>query len=246
MQMRKVDIFGIKYAVTDYVAATEMIIEAAKKRVKFSVFALPVHGVVECQQSPDFRKAVDAADLIVPDGQPIKWAMNYFYDAGLKDRVYGPKLTECVLEKMNECNMRIFLYGGSTQIILQSFKQFIQSYYPNIIIAGAYREEAFGVTTLSEEHLNELKPDIVLVGLGCPNQEKWIYKNKNNFVLMGVGAAFSFLSGEAKKPPVWMQSRGLEWLYRLVNEPKRLWRRYFHTNSYFIFLVIKKYILTKF
>jgi len=243
--MRKVDIFGIKYSVTDYQGASDLIIEKAKKREKFSVFALPVHGVIERRRDPKFSLAVEGANMILPDGQPIKWAMNYYHQTGLEDRVYGPELTRAVLIKANEIGLSVFLYGGSTSSVLERFSRYIEREYPNVKICGAYREEIFGETTLSNEWVSSLKPDIVLVGLGCPHQEKWISGNLNEIggVLMGVGAAFSFYSGEIKIAPAWMQKRGLEWLYRLAIEPRRLWRRYLYANSYFIFLILKKIIL---
>jgi exopolysaccharide biosynthesis WecB/TagA/CpsF family protein len=243
--MHRVDIFGINYAATDYDGATAEIIEKAKTNQSFSVFALPVHGVIERQRDPEFKEAIDKADLVLPDGQPIKWAMNYFHDTNLDDRVYGPELTRRVLKQANALKLRVFLYGGSTPLVLKRFEQFIAENYPSVRIVGAYRERIFGKTTLSNDIVTELKPHIILVGLGCPNQEKWIAKNQDqiNGVMMGVGAAFSFFSGETKMAPEWMQRRGLEWVFRLVREPRRLWRRYFYTNVYFSWLVLKK-ILT--
>jgi len=241
--MRKVDIFGVNYTVTDYDAASELIIENAKKRKSFVVFALPVHGVIERRRDAEFKKAVDEADLIVPDGQPIKWAMNFFHGTRLKDRVYGPYLTSAVLEKANHEGLSVFLYGGSSVRVLDEFRLHIQCSYPNVEIVGTFREEVFGQNSLDLDYLRKTKPNIVLVGLGCPSQEKWISNNKSDIdvVAMGVGAAFSFYAGETKMAPVWMQEKGLEWLFRLVNEPRRLWRRYLYTNSYFIWLVVTEF-----
>lgn len=246
--MRKVDIFGVKYAVTDYRGATDEIIEKAKQYQSYSVFALPVHGVIERRRDPEFRAAIDKAHLILPDGQPIKWAMNYFYDTCLKDRVYGPELTKRVLEKANEEQLSVFLYGGNTTITLQRFENFIKATYPKVTIVGTYRERVFGELTLSNKHLRELKPNIILVGLGCPNQEKWIAKNLNELdgVMIGVGAAFSFYSGELKMAPLWMQRKGLEWLFRLAREPRRLGRRYIYTNTYFVLLVVMAFFKVNF
>lgn len=244
--MQKVNIFGIDYAVTDYQQASTVILEKALSQQAFSVFALPVSGVIEFRRDDEFKQAVQAADLIVPDGQPIRWAMNYFYNTGLTARVYGPRLMNEVLSKAkaNDHNIRVFIYGGSTQQVLDDFKSYVLKNFPNVSIVGSYREAIFGEETLDLDQLRLCKPNLVLVGLGCPTQEKWITatQSKTDAVFMGVGAAFSFYSGATKMAPVWMQDNGLEWLYRMYKEPRRLWKRYFYYNSYFIILVIKKFL----
>jgi len=241
--MKKVNVFGVDYTITDYQGASELIIDKAKKYLPFAVFALPVHGVIASRSDEELKLAVQSADLIVADGQPIRWVMNYFGNANMKDRVYGPKLMNNVLIKANRENLTLFLYGGSTDKVLTDFQLFISNTYPGIRILGAYREEEFGLDTISIETLNKARPHIVLVGLGCPTQEKWIARHKNDIdaVLIGVGAAFSFFAGATKMAPNWMQDRGLEWLYRLFKEPRRLWHRYLYNNSYFILLIVKKY-----
>ena len=240
--MNCVDIFGINFAVTDYQGATDLIIEKALAKQAFSVYALPVHGVIERRRDLEFGDATDAADLIVPDGQPIKWAMNYFYETRLADRVYGPKLVGFVLAEADRLNLRVYLYGGSTEQVLSGFSDYISSNYPGVVVCGAYREPEFGKETLDLGVLREAMPHLVLVGLGCPVQEKWIARNKHQVdaVMMGVGAAFSFYSGDTKQAPEWMQDNGLEWLFRLLSEPRRLWRRYATTNLHFIYLIGRK------
>ena len=180
--------------------------------------------------------------MVVPDGQPVRWAMNCFYDMGLKDRVYGPFLMQSLLEEANQAGMSVFLYGGKTKKVLSDLSLSIQKDYSKVNVCGVYREDSIGIETLSIEFLNECEPDIVFVGLGCPNQEKWIAKNGDslNAVTIGVGAAFNFYAGEVAMAPRWMQDLGLEWLYRLRMEPRRLWKRYLYTNSYFVFLFIQK------
>ncbi|MDX1904856.1 MAG: WecB/TagA/CpsF family glycosyltransferase [Thermonemataceae bacterium] len=247
MTFSKVSIFGVPYAVTDYEQASEVIIENAQKRNSYAVFALPVHGVVENQENKSFAEAVQIADMIVPDGQPIRWAMNNFYKVGLKDRVYGPLLTLYVLEKANILGLNVFLYGGATQEITDKFAAFIEKNYPNVKICGRYREEKPNESTLSTEQINKAGTHILLVGRGCPKQEIWVaeHKDKVQSVMMAVGAAFAFHAGAVKQAPKWMQNIGLEWLFRLMQEPKRLFKRYLVTNSYFIYLVIKYKIFGK-
>ncbi|MEM7358556.1 MAG: WecB/TagA/CpsF family glycosyltransferase [Pseudomonadota bacterium] len=240
--MNRVDIFGVPYAVTDYAAASELILDKAKAGAAYSVFALPVHGIIEARDDAEFKQAVQTADLIVPDGQPVRWAMNYFHDVGLEDRVYGPKLLAEVLAKADVHKLRVFVYGGSTEEVQTKFVSFIEYNYPNLEVCGVYREDRAAVQTLNADSINSAAPHIVIVGLGCPNQEKWIARHQDqvNAVMIGVGAALSFYSGATKMAPVWMQSLGLEWLFRLLSEPRRLWRRYFYTNSTFILMVLKK------
>lgn len=249
MKNNKVRLFSINYTVTDYEQASDIIIEKARLHLPFSVFALPVHGVVEALNNPAMQNAVDKADMIVPDGQPIRWAMNSFYKVGLKDRVYGPLLTKYVLEKANNLGLSVFLYGGSSNEVSAKFKDYIAKNYPKINILGRYREENSPKDdTLNIAEVIKLNPHIILVGKGCPIQEIWTADHQKEFssVIMAVGAAFSFYAGTIKQAPVFMQKYGLEWLYRLIQEPRRLFKRYFFTNSYFIYLFLKhKFILRK-
>lgn len=240
--MQRVNILGLDYAVTDYVEATDFIIKRAIQKKATSVFALPVHGVVEASRSSVFKAATDVADLIVPDGQPIRWLMNWFHGSNLKDRVYGPKLVEYVLEEANNLELKVFFYGGATEETLEKFTRWVSTNFPKVLVVGAYREREFEKTTLTTEQINECEPAIVFCGLGCPNQEIWISQNvcECEAVLVGVGAAFSFHAGEQRVAPEWMQNSGLEWLFRLLSEPRRLWRRYLFTNSYFLVLLLSQ------
>lgn len=229
------------YAVVDYESASDIIIAQAQQHQSYGVFAMPVHGLVTAVQNPKMYEAAQKAHMIVPDGHPIRWAMNHFYQVGLKDRVYGPTLTLYVLEKAQKDQLKVFLYGGNTEETLNKFTKFIRTHYPGVQICGTYREEDPAGDTLSSEAINKSGAHIVLVGRGCPRQEIWVADRlgKVNAVMMAVGAAFSFHAGTVKQAPAWMQNNGLEWLFRLLSEPRRLWRRYFFTNSYFIYLFFK-------
>ena len=240
--IRKVNVLGIDYAVVDYDSASDLIIAAARQRKSFSVFALPVHGIVENHADPEMRFATETADLIVPDGQPVRWCMNHFHKTGLTDRVYGPLLTLHVLAKANPLSLRVFLYGGKSEQTLEKFSDFIREKYPNVVICGAYREEHPDGDTLTAEMVNEKQPHLLLVGRGCPQQEKWIANKQGKIesAMMAVGAAFSFHAGEISQAPQWMQDRGLEWFHRLTAEPKRLWKRYLVTNAMFIYMLCQK------
>ncbi len=240
--MKKIRLFDTAdYAVVDYESASDIIIEQAEQHRSYGVFAMPVHGLVTAVQESAMYEATQKADMIVADGQPIRWAMNHFYKVGLKDRVYGPTLTLYVLDKAQQDQLKVFLYGGSTEETLGKFAAFIRQNYPDVEICGTYREDDPAGDTLSSEEINQSGAHLVLVGRGCPRQEIWVANQlgKVNAVMMAVGAAFSFHAGTVKQAPAWMQNNGLEWLYRLLSEPRRLWKRYFLTNSYFICLCLK-------
>lgn len=246
--IKKVTIFHPKYSVVDYNSATEIIISNAKKHKSFGVSALAVHGLITSIKDKNLNKIINKIDLIVPDGQPVKWAMNSFHKTNLKDRVYGPTLTLKVLEKANTEKLNIFLFG-STEYTLNKFQSFIKSTYPDINISGVHIDRFREAT--AEEDLDDIKnintsdANIVLVGRGCPRQEYWVANHigKVNAVMMAVGAAFDFHAGTLRQAPHWIQNAGLEWLFRLLIEPKRLWKRYFITNTYFIYLFLKHKLL---
>lgn len=238
-----VDVLGVPFAVTNYQEAAEFIIDRAHSHQPTAVYALPVHGVVEANTNAAFKQATDVADLIVPDGQPVRWFMNYVHKTKLKDRVYGPELVKHVLTAANQQKMKIYLYGGATETVLAQFVNWVVENYPKVVIAGQYREENFAQRTLDPNEIESSGAQLLLCALGCPAQELWIAESKAQFrgVMVGVGAAFSFHSGNLARAPKWMQDRGLEWLYRLTKEPKRLWKRYLYTNAYFIYLVMRHF-----
>lgn len=244
MKIEKVNLFGIYFSVVDYAMALKVIIKHAKKRNSFGVSAIAVHGLIEGVRNKEIGDAIRKVDLIVPDGQPVKWAMNSFYKTNLIDRVYGPTLTLKVLEKANVENLRIYLFG-STENTLSKLMKFINKNYPKVELCGIHSDR-FREATAQEDFedikkINQSKAHIVLVGRGCPRQEKWVadHLGKVSAVMIAVGAAFDFHAGNISQAPRFMQDLGLEWLYRLFLEPKRLWRRYLLTNTYFIFLCIR-------
>lgn len=244
---QRVSLFGIQYAVVDYALATQLIMEKALLKQSFGVSALAVHGMMEAYNNPLFLTQVNQIELVVPDGQPVRWAMNAICATDLTDRVYGPDLTVKVLEQANQKYMRVFLFGSKPNT-LELLVAYIRQHYPNIIVAG-YQADRFRDATPEEDAqdialINGLAPNLVLVGRGCPRQEKWVaqHLNKIDAPMMAVGAAFDFLAGTVSQAPRWMQQNGLEWLYRLCMEPSRLWKRYLMTNSQFLWLFFMHYI----
>jgi N-acetylglucosaminyldiphosphoundecaprenol N-acetyl-beta-D-mannosaminyltransferase len=250
------NLFSINYAIVDYQSASDEVIEKAERNQSFGVTALAVHGLIESVWDKSLAQQVNRIDLIVPDGQPIRWALNSFYKVDLQDRVYGPILTLHVLEKANQKNLKVYLYG-SKAVTLEKLQAFINKNYPGVQICGIHVDRFREATSEEDEadikKINDSGAHIVLVGRGCPRQERWVanHLGKVNAAMLAVGAAFDFYAGTVRQAPKWMQNNGLEWLFRLIQEPGRLWKRYLTTNSYFIYLFLKqklgfsKYVQTK-
>lgn len=246
----KVNIFGIDFNVTDYDRASDIIISNAKKRNSIGMTALAVHGLIESLDNTHMFTQLKKISLIVPDGQPIRWVINSFYKLNLKAPVTGPNLTIEVLKKAEKEDISIYLYGSKPETLNKLINNYSKR-FPNIKIVGIHPDR-FREATHQEDlddirKINDSGAGIVLVGRGCPRQELWVanHVGKINAVMMAVGAAFDFHAGTLKKAPEWMQRNGLEWFFRLMQEPKRLWRRYLYTNSIFIFLYIKHKLFNK-
>lgn len=247
--LRKYELFGVKYAATDYDEASAILVSRASDHSSYTFSALAVHGLVEAYRDPGFMSAVNGIDMVVPDGQPVRWALNSLYGAGLKDRVYGPELTLHVLEKANDQKLKVYLYG-SRRSTLDRLTQFINYHYPGVDVCGTHADRFRDATEEEDladiEKINRSGAHVVLVGRGCPRQERWVsaHKGKIKAVMMAVGAAFDFHAQVVRQAPSWMQKNGLEWLYRLTQEPGRLWKRYLFTNSIFILLFFKAKLLS--
>jgi N-acetylglucosaminyldiphosphoundecaprenol N-acetyl-beta-D-mannosaminyltransferase len=202
-----------------------------------------MHGVMEAQHDPGFRAVLNGADLVVPDGMPLVWLARARGFA-LRERVCGPDLMRAFLEATAHKGYRHFFYGGDAGVA-KTLGDKLAASYPGAIVAGTYSppyrpltaEEGNGVVHL----LEQARPDIVWVGLSTPKQERWMAEFRSRLkvpLLIGVGAAFDFLAGRKHRAPVWMQRHGLEWLFRLLQEPRRLWRRYLVYGSEFLLLVL--------
>lgn len=235
----KLSVFGVNLDAVDYAEATSRIMQHARARESYAVSALAVHGLMEAEGDDDFRQVVNEIDLVTPDGQPVKWALNLLHGADLADRCYGPNLTWDVLAACEEADVSVFLFG-SKQETCDLFEAEIKRRFPAIRIAGV-QSDRFRDATAEEdaadiELINASGAGVVLVGRGCPRQERWVHAHRGsvNAAMLAVGAAFDYGAGNMTEPPAWMQRAGLQWLYRLVQEPGRLWKRYLVTNSAFI------------
>ena len=188
-----------------------------------------MHGIAESRRDDTLRSALDSADLVVPDGTPLVW-LGRWHGHALKRRVYGPELMETFCRETGS-TFRHFFYGGANETADRLANSLRQRY--GIVVAGTYCPP-FRLLN-EEEHrevasrIGEASADILWVGLSTPKQEKWMHENRSKLdvpVMLGVGAAFDINSGTTRQAPIWMRENGLEWLFRLVTEPKRLWRRY--------------------
>ena len=231
----RVDILGIGVDVVDYEAAVDRIMAAAEDGRGYSVSALAVHGVITGVDDAAHATRLKQLDLVTPDGQPVRWAMNLLHGAGLRDRVYGPKLTLLVCQAAAARGLPVYLYGSNDHVLAHLARR-LPTLAPGIQIAGM-RPSKFGTATPAEldEIAREVRDSgakICMVGLGCPRQEVFVYENAQRFgmPLMAVGAAFDYHAGLQSEPPAFIQRWGFQWLYRLCQNPRRLWRRYLVLN----------------
>lgn len=236
---QKVDLFGVGCTPTNYDEAVRVICRAAQQRVSAIVSCHAVHAVMTFCTNPEWRGKVNTFDMITPDGQPVRWALNLLYRAGLKDRVYGPELMDRLCRQAATENIPIYLYGG-TPDVLDKLKSRLCERYPQLQIAGAeappFRQLTEAEDRAVVERIRQSRAGIVFIGLGCPKQDLFAFDHRAQLstVQICVGAAFDFHAGVKPTAPAWMQRRGLEWLFRLSCEPRRLWKRYLHTNSLFV------------
>jgi exopolysaccharide biosynthesis WecB/TagA/CpsF family protein len=191
----------------------------------------------------EHRHRLNGIDLVVPDGQPVRWALDWLHRIKLPDRVYGPTLTLNVCERAAQEGLSLYLYGSRADV-LETLADALRARFPALTIAGM-QPSRFRQVTASEQaeiaqSIRDSGASIVLVGLGCPRQETWVYENRDLLPMpsLAVGAAFDFHAGTLPQAPGWLQKRGLEWLFRLVQEPRRLWKRYLYLNPLYLTLLL--------
>ncbi len=242
IDLGKQNILGVGVSAVDYEAATEMITQAALDRRPFAVSALAVHGVMTGALDAVHRHRLNRLDLVVPDGQPIRWAMKWLHKVALSDRVYGPELTLRVCARAEREGLSIYLYGSQSEV-LEKLQANLHTKFPGLKIAGS-QPSRFRQVTAEEQaeiaaDIRSSGASIVFVGLGCPRQETWVFEYREllSMPLLAVGAAFDFHAGTVSQAPSWIQRNGFEWLYRFVQEPRRLWKRYTVLNIQYIVLI---------
>ena len=242
----KFNVLGVGVSSIDYEAATAEVVMAARERRPLKVTALAVHGVMTGVMDAHHRWRLNRFDIVTPDGQPVRWALNLLHKRGLKQRVYGPDLTLEVCRRAAEEGLPVFLYGSKPEV-LDALTARLACLVPGLVICGR-RPSLFRKSKAEEkreiiEEIRASKAAIVLVGLGCPRQEVFVheYAEEIGLPLLAVGAAFDFHAGLLPQAPGVLQDRGLEWLYRLAQEPRRLWRRYLYLNPYFLLLLAQQW-----
>ena len=235
----KAQVLGVGIDRIDYEAATERVLSAARLGAPLSATALAVHGVMTGVGDPEHLFRLNRLDLVTPDGQPVRWALNRLHNAQLTDRVYGPTLMLHICAAAAEEELPVYLYG-STPAVLSSLQTNLQRRFPRLLIAGAapsqFKRLSAEEQVATAQRITESGARIVFVGLGCPRQEVFVYENRElvRLPLVAVGAAFDYHAGLLKQPPAWVQRNGLQWLYRLVQDPRRLWHRYLVLNSLYV------------
>jgi exopolysaccharide biosynthesis WecB/TagA/CpsF family protein len=238
----KKNLLGVLVDAIDYDGAVERVVTAARERRPLAVTALAVHGVMTGHADDEHRARLNRFDLVVPDGQPVRWALNALHRAHLPDRVYGPELLLRLCESAARDGLGVYLYG-STEPVLERLQEALRERFPELWICGAepskFRHLTEGEKAEVVARIRASEAHLVFVGLGCPRQEVWAYEYREALAvpIVAVGAAFDFHAGTVSQAPRWMQDRGLEWLFRLKTEPRRLWRRYLVLNPWYIGLV---------
>jgi N-acetylglucosaminyldiphosphoundecaprenol N-acetyl-beta-D-mannosaminyltransferase len=238
----RLDVLGVGISTTSYDEVSKLCSQwIANKRGGRGryICVSSVHGVMEARRDRRIRSILNNADIVTPDGMPLVWALRSF-GAVSQGRVYGPNLMLTLCEGAERLAHRIFLYGGKAETV-DALERSLRTRYPDLVIAGKYSPPFRPLTEEEDEEvcglIHHAQPDLIFVGLSTPKQELWMADHVARFpggIMIGVGAAFDFHAGRVRQAPVWMQDRGLEWLFRLTQEPMRLWRRYILITPWFL------------
>jgi len=238
----KRNLLGVNINAIDYEAAVGYFVDAAKQSKRLTVTALAVHGVMTGALDSEHRHRLNRFDLVVPDGMPVKWCVNLLHKTGLKDRVYGPNLMLKVCEAAAQEGLPLYFFGTQSET-LEKLIENLKAKFPELLIAGCqpsqFRKLNEEENVAMVQRIKSSGAKITFVGLGCPRQEIWAYElgDQLNMPVFAVGAAFPFHAGMLPQAPAWMQNNGLEWLFRLLSEPRRLWKRYLYLNPAYLTLV---------
>jgi N-acetylglucosaminyldiphosphoundecaprenol N-acetyl-beta-D-mannosaminyltransferase len=238
----RTNILGVGISAVDMRRAVDTIHTWIAQRAPHYVCIFTVHSVMECQRNERLRAIANRSGMTTPDGMPLVWLSRL---RGHRDvsRVYGPDLMLALCEESIEKGYRHFFYGGAEGVAVELAARLTER-YPGLQVAGTYSPPFRPLTEDEDQQvvdlINRSGADIVWVGLGTPKQDFWVADHVGRLeapVLLAVGAAFDFHSGRKRQAPRWMQRAGLEWLFRLLTEPRRLWYRYLVLNPLFIALV---------
>jgi N-acetylglucosaminyldiphosphoundecaprenol N-acetyl-beta-D-mannosaminyltransferase len=242
-----VAVLDIPLAVSNYEEVIDWMKAMIDARARGYITAAAVNLVMCSHEDPDTLTATLGATLAVPDGQPLVWALRALGHPEAT-RIYGPDLMAGFCERAAADGTPIYLYGGRTPQALELLERKLGERFPGLRIVGGYSPPFRDLTPAEQEaviaEIDSSGADVVWVGTGQPKQEKWMAQMRPRLaapLLVGVGAAFDFHAGLVSQAPIWMQQRGLEWIYRLSREPRRLWRRYARYNPLFIVGFARQY-----
>jgi N-acetylglucosaminyldiphosphoundecaprenol N-acetyl-beta-D-mannosaminyltransferase len=242
--IRRVDVLGVGISAVDMTMAREEITRWIEAREPHYVCVTGVHGVMESQRDPELLTIHNSSGLTTPDGMPMVWAGRRA-GAAWMSRVYGPDLMLSVLERAAERGWKSFLYGGKEGVPEMLAARLVER-FPALEIAGMHAPPFRPITPAEDDEIvariNATGAELVWVGLSTPKQERWMAAHVGRLeapALLGVGAAFDFHAGRVQQAPPWMQERGLEWMYRLAKEPRRLWKRYLQNNPAFVARILR-------
>lgn len=246
-QCPKADVLGVGVSAINLPQATGLVVDGAKAGARGYIPVTGVHGVMEAQRDPEFRKILSEAWLVTPDGMPMTWVGRGQGHAAM-DRVYGPDLMLEVFRATQDGSVRHFFYGGGDGVA-DELRAALEKKFPGVCVCGT-STPPFRPLTEEEEsglvaRMEMLRPHIVWVGLSTPKQEKFMASMQEKLppcLMIGVGAAFDFHTGRVPQAPRWMQRSGLEWLFRLVQEPRRLWKRYLINNPFFVLQITMQFL----
>lgn len=237
-------VLGTPLAATDYAGAVAQAKDWAAEGGVRAIAATATHPITAARRDPEFREVLRRQDLVLPDGMPLIWVMNRRLPRRLEDRVYGPTFMLRLLEATQEPKWAHFFLGG-TEEMLAGMQRNFRERFPRLRVVGAYSPPFGGWEAAEDARMMRMIRDsganFVWIGLGSPKQERWVARWKDELppaVYLCVGAAFAFHAGLLKQAPAWMQKRGLEWLFRLLSEPRRLWKRYVVSNTLFLWYLL--------
>lgn len=240
-------VLGMRVDATSYPHASEEVLGWARRGESRYVCVATVNNVIEAQDDPAYGAIMEGADLVTPDGVPLVWSLRLL-GVPTATRVYGPDLTPSICERAAKDGIPVGFYGGSAEA-LRAMTVNLAQRFPGLRIVYRHSPPFRPITPDEEratvEEINRSGVRILFVGLGTPKQERWMAarKGKVTAVMLGVGAAFDFLAGTKRQAPEIMQRAGLEWLYRLVQEPRRLWKRYLYRNPRFVVLFARQLVM---
>ena len=241
----KVNILGVGINPITLNEALNIIVAWIDRQEENYICITPAHGIMDCQRDPELQDIFNGSGLTTPDGMSIVWILKILGYQKVT-RVYGPDLMEAICRYSSDNNrFRHFFYGGADGVPEKLTKE-LQERFPYLDVVGTMSPPFRPLTNDEDEiiikRINSVDPDIVWVGIGTPKQERWMANHIGKInapVMIGVGAAFDFLSGTKRQAPKWIQRSGFEWLFRLASEPKRLWRRYIEYPKFVILVLIQ-------